>query len=41
VTPAAEPPTSVIDTITRLRQFSQGQSLGGISIADLRDQDRR
>ena len=28
-------------TITRLRQFSQGQSLGGISIAELRDQGRR
>jgi hypothetical protein len=39
--PAAEAPASVVDTITRLRQFSQGQSLGGISIADLRDQDRR
>jgi prevent-host-death family protein len=41
VPPAAESPASVIDTITRLRQFSQGQSLGGISIAELRDQDRR
>jgi prevent-host-death family protein len=39
--PAAEAPASVVDTIIRLRQFSQGQSLGGISIADLRDQDRR
>jgi len=28
-------------TITRLRQFSQGQSLGGISIAELRDQGGR
>jgi hypothetical protein len=28
-------------TLTRLRQFSQGQSLGGISIAELRDQGRR
>jgi prevent-host-death family protein len=27
---AAEAPASVVDTITRLRQFSQGQSLGGI-----------
>ena len=28
-------------TITRLRQFSQGQTLGGLTIAELRDQDRR
>ena len=28
-------------TITRLRQFSQGQSLGGLTIAELRDQGRR
>ena len=41
VPPAAEAPASVVDTIARLRQFSQGQSLGGISIAELRDQDRR
>ena len=41
VPPAAEAPASVVDTIAHLRQFSQGQSLGGISIADLRDQGRR
>ena len=28
-------------TIARLRQFNQRQSLGGISIAELRDQGRR
>jgi hypothetical protein len=28
-------------TITRLHQFNQGQSLGGISTAELRDQRRR
>ena len=41
VPPAAEAPASVIDTITRQRQFSQGQTLGGLSIAELRDQGRR
>jgi len=38
---AAQPPGSVAQTIVRLRQFNQGQSLGGISIAELRDQGRR
>jgi|688.fasta_scaffold183969_4 hypothetical protein len=28
-------------TIIRLHQFNQGQSLGGISIAELRDHGRR
>ena len=28
-------------TITRLRQFSQGQTLGGLTIAELRNQGRR
>jgi len=32
---------SVAETIARLRQFNQGQSLGDISIAELRDQGRR
>jgi len=41
VPPEAEAPASVVDTITRLRQFSQGQSLGGLTIAELRDQSRR
>ena len=41
VPPAAQPPDSVAETIARLRQFNQGQSLGGISIAELRDQGRR
>jgi hypothetical protein len=31
----------VAQTIVRLRQFNKGQSLGGISIAELRDQGRR
>ena len=38
---AAQPPGGVAETIARLRQFNQGQSLGGISIAKLRDQGRR
>ena len=41
VPPVAQPPGSVAQTIVRLRQFNQGQSLGGISIAELRDQGRR
>jgi prevent-host-death family protein len=41
VPPAAEAPASVGDTIARLRQFSQGQTLGGLTIAELRDQGRR
>ena len=38
---AAQSPGSVAQTLVRLRQFNQGQSLGGISIAELRDQGRR
>ena len=34
-------PGSVAQTIARQRQFNQGQSLGGTSIVDLRDQGRR
>lgn len=41
VPPAAETPGSVAQTIARLRQVHQGQSPGGISIAELRDQGRR
>lgn len=41
VPPTSEPQASVADTIARLRQFSQGQSLGGLRIAELRDQGRR
>jgi antitoxin (DNA-binding transcriptional repressor) of toxin-antitoxin stability system len=41
VPPVAQPPGSVAQTIVRLRQFNQGQSLGGIGIAELRDQGRR
>jgi prevent-host-death family protein len=41
VPPAAQSPGSVAQAIVRLRQFNQGQSLGGISIAELRDQGRR
>lgn len=41
VPPDGEPPSSVADTIERLRRFSAGQSLGGLSIAELRDQGRR
>jgi antitoxin (DNA-binding transcriptional repressor) of toxin-antitoxin stability system len=39
--PASEPQASVADTIARLRRFSQGQTLGGLSVAELRDQGRR
>ncbi|MDH4405007.1 MAG: type II toxin-antitoxin system prevent-host-death family antitoxin [Cyanobium sp. D14.bin.5] len=38
---AAQPPGSVTQAIVRLRQFNKEQSLGGISIAELRDQRRR
>ncbi len=39
---AGEPlPSSVADTIERLRRFSAGQLLGGLSIAERRDQGRR
>jgi prevent-host-death family protein len=41
VPPAVEAPASVVNTITRLRQFSQGQTLGRLTIAELRDQGRR
>ncbi len=41
VPPADEPPSSVAQTIARLRQFSQGQTLGGQAVADLRDLGRR
>jgi prevent-host-death family protein len=41
VPPAAEAPASAVNTITRQSQFSQGQTLGGITIAELRDQGRR
>ena len=39
--PVGEPAGSVADTIARLRCFSEGQTLGGLSIAELRDQGRR
>ena len=38
---SAKPPGGVAETIARLRQLNQGQSLGGISIAELRDKGRR
>ena len=38
---AAEPSSSVAQTIERLRRFSKGQSLEGLSLAELRDQGRR
>lgn len=41
VPPAGEPQASLDETISRLRRFSQGQTLGGLSIAQLRDQGRR
>ena len=39
--PAGEPAGSVADTIERLRRFSEGQTLGGLRMAELRDQGRR
>ncbi|KEF40919.1 MAG: prevent-host-death protein [Cyanobium sp. CACIAM 14] len=40
--PASDAPTiSVDNTVERLKAFSQGQSLGGLSIAELRDAGRR
>jgi prevent-host-death family protein len=41
VPPAGEPAGSVADTIERLRHFSEGQTLGGLRMAELRDQGRR
>lgn len=41
VPPASEPQVSVAETIARLRRFSQGQTLGGLSLAELRDLGRR
>ena len=41
VPPVAEPLSSVAQTIERLRRFSKGQSLDGLSLAELRDQGRR
>ena len=41
VPPSDDPPASVAQTIARLRKFSQGQALGDLSIAELRDQGRR
>jgi prevent-host-death family protein len=37
----AEPASSVAHTIERLRRFSEGQTLDGLSVAELRDQGRR
>lgn len=41
VPPAGEPAGSVADTIERLRHFSEGQTLGGLRMAELPDQGRR
>jgi len=41
VPPASESRAPVAETIAELRRFSQGQSLGGLSITDLRDLGRR
>lgn len=41
VPPASEPQASVAETIKLLRRFSQGQSLGGLPLAELRDLGRR
>jgi prevent-host-death family protein len=31
----------VIETIARLKEFAKGQSLGGLSVRDLREEGRR
>jgi prevent-host-death family protein len=41
VPPVREVQASVAETIAGLRRFSQGQTLGGLSIAELRDLGRR
>ena len=41
VPPVCEVQASVAETIAGLRRFSQGQTLGGLSIAELRDLGRR
>jgi len=41
VRPADQPPGSVTHTIARQRRLNQGQSPGGISLAELRDLGRR
>jgi antitoxin (DNA-binding transcriptional repressor) of toxin-antitoxin stability system len=41
VPPVSEVQASVAETIAWLRRFSQGQTLGGLSIAELRDLGRR
>ena len=37
----AAPASSVAHAIDSLRRFSEGQTLGGLSVAELRDQGRR
>jgi hypothetical protein len=41
VPPVSEVQASVAETIAGLRRFSQGQTLGGLSIAELSDLGRR
>ena len=41
VPPVSEVQASVAEMISGLRRFSQGQTLGGLSIAELRDLGRR
>lgn len=41
VPPAGEPQAYVAETIAGLRRLSQGQTIGGLSIAELRDLGRR
>jgi len=41
VPPASKPQAPVSETIAELRRFSQGQTLRGLSIAELRDLGRR
>jgi prevent-host-death family protein len=41
VPPAENPPANLAQTIAALRQFSQGQTLGGLTLQELRDAGRR
>jgi prevent-host-death family protein len=41
VPPAEHPPANLAHTIATLRQFSQGQTLGGLTLQELRDAGRR
>lgn len=41
VPPGDRPPANLAHTIEALKQFSQGQTLGGLTVQELRDAGRR